>query len=55
MGIMAATLKDKFGDLGMSPRQLSQNMACADGRLDDIHESDHGTGDLLVDSSFAVR
>ena len=22
-----------FGDLGMSPRQLSQNMACADGRL----------------------
>jgi hypothetical protein len=27
-----------------------------DGRLDDrFHEPDHGTGDLLVDSSFAVR
>ena len=26
------------------------------GRLDDrFHEPDHGTGDLLVDSSFAVR
>jgi aryl-alcohol dehydrogenase-like predicted oxidoreductase len=25
-------------------------------RLDDrFHEPDHGTGDLLVDSSFAVR
>jgi hypothetical protein len=35
----------------MVPRLLEQL-----GSLDDrFHESDHGTGDLLVDSSFAVR
>jgi hypothetical protein len=36
------------------PRSTSQNLC--DEVLDDrFHEPDHGTGDLLVDSSFAVR
>ena len=37
-------------------QQMPGRNAYLDGLLDDrFHEPDHGTGDLLVDSSFAVR
>jgi hypothetical protein len=43
-----APLEKPFEDAGVKEE--------ASGGLDDrFHEPDHGTGDLLVDSSFAVR
>ena len=38
----------------ISPTSKSQNL-CDEVLDDQFHEPDHGTGDLLVDSSFAVR
>jgi serine-type D-Ala-D-Ala carboxypeptidase/endopeptidase (penicillin-binding protein 4) len=41
---------------GGDPFLISEELAPLAIKLDDrFHEPDHGTGDLLVDSSFAVR
>ena len=51
--LAAAIIEGPIDELGLPLWCLAQMI---DEGLDDrFHEPDHGTGDLLVDSSFAVR